>query len=454
VFATIRLFTCFAALSLLAQQSGDPILVKSVEPDYSDLGNQPYVIDQQRVEVLVDGEGVPVHVTGRLPHKLVQALAQYRFRQNSKGYRVAMTIPLRVPVSEFEGRERVYLEAPRDALTLTTAASVAEIESRLSPNADSIPQRVSLLARAARSEGEAAAGIRGRQIAWLVQNQPAEGVLGSSAALINEAEGPLPDAAAFARVRGLWLDALAKNPNDVKVLEHASLFLRLGDPAEAERMLLTRMNVTHETPIWLGDLYALSALRVTAVDLRTGLPVAAPPQLPGSGFAVRSRTVLTESNDLRVLLSGFYSLTRAASSLQAAGRLPDGYQPLCESIRSHILALKSNANLSCDVKPPAAAKDDDGPKRMNPAVIGAQIRKQPQPSYPPEARARRIQGRVRFAAIIGKDGKIRDLQLVSGPLALYEASREAVLKWEYRPTTVEGKPVDVSTEIDVNFTLR
>ncbi len=53
--------------------------------------------------------------------------------------------------------------------------------------------------------------------------------------------------------------------------------------------------------------------------------------------------------------------------------------------------------------------------------------------------------------MIGVDGKIRDLLLVRGPLALYQSSRDAVLKWEYKPVHLNGKPVGVITNIVVNY---
>lgn len=75
------------------------------------------------------------------------------------------------------------------------------------------------------------------------------------------------------------------------------------------------------------------------------------------------------------------------------------------------------------------------------------------PKYPPEAKQERIQGTVRFTATIGKDGHIVDLQLVSGHPLLAQAAREAVAQWVYRPTLLNGDPVEVVTQIDVNFTL-
>jgi protein TonB len=75
------------------------------------------------------------------------------------------------------------------------------------------------------------------------------------------------------------------------------------------------------------------------------------------------------------------------------------------------------------------------------------------PIYPPLAKQARIQGTVRFTAIIGKDGSIQNLQLVSGHPLLVPAAQDAVRQWLYRPTLLNGEPVEVITQIDVNFTL-
>ena len=75
------------------------------------------------------------------------------------------------------------------------------------------------------------------------------------------------------------------------------------------------------------------------------------------------------------------------------------------------------------------------------------------PVYPPLAKAARIQGSVQFTAIIGKDGQVRNLQLISGHPLLVEAARTAVEQWQYKPTLLNGQPVEVVTQVDVNFTL-
>ena len=76
------------------------------------------------------------------------------------------------------------------------------------------------------------------------------------------------------------------------------------------------------------------------------------------------------------------------------------------------------------------------------------------PPYPPLAKQARIQGTVELSAIIGKDGRVQDLKVVRGHPLLVQSALEAVKNWIYRPTMLNGEPVEVSTTIDVNFTLQ
>ncbi len=90
--------------------------------------------------------------------------------------------------------------------------------------------------------------------------------------------------------------------------------------------------------------------------------------------------------------------------------------------------------------------------------VGGQVQEQNliakvDPVYPPLAMQARIQGTVRFSATIGKDGRVSNLQLISGHPLLIEAAKTALLQWIYRPTLTNGNAVDVVTTVDVNFTL-
>ncbi len=75
------------------------------------------------------------------------------------------------------------------------------------------------------------------------------------------------------------------------------------------------------------------------------------------------------------------------------------------------------------------------------------------PVYPRPACQIRIQGSVHLAAIIGADGRIRELQVLSGHPLLVPAAVDAVRQWAYEPTLLNGTPVEVMTDITVTFSL-
>jgi protein TonB len=86
-------------------------------------------------------------------------------------------------------------------------------------------------------------------------------------------------------------------------------------------------------------------------------------------------------------------------------------------------------------------------------VQAARLVNKVQPSYPPLARQTRISGTVRLHAIIGKDGSVQQLEVMSGHPLLVQAALDAVRQWKYQPTTLNGDAVEVDTTIDVIFSL-
>jgi protein TonB len=76
-----------------------------------------------------------------------------------------------------------------------------------------------------------------------------------------------------------------------------------------------------------------------------------------------------------------------------------------------------------------------------------------QPQYPPLARQARVQGMVVLRAMISREGKIENLQVVSGHPMLVQSAMNAVLQWRYRPYYLNNEPVEVETQVTVNFTL-
>jgi protein TonB len=76
-----------------------------------------------------------------------------------------------------------------------------------------------------------------------------------------------------------------------------------------------------------------------------------------------------------------------------------------------------------------------------------------EPVYPPLARNARIQGAVVLEAVIGKDGAMENLRLISGHPMLVPAAIQAVSQWRYRPYILNGDAIEVETQITVNFIL-
>jgi len=100
-----------------------------------------------------------------------------------------------------------------------------------------------------------------------------------------------------------------------------------------------------------------------------------------------------------------------------------------------------------------ASPSSPSAKTISPAVVQGLLIHKVRPDYPENARMAGIQGPVVMKAIIGKDGKVRNLEVVSGPAPLRSAALAAVEPWRYKPYYVNGEPMDVASTITVNFRL-
>ena len=79
--------------------------------------------------------------------------------------------------------------------------------------------------------------------------------------------------------------------------------------------------------------------------------------------------------------------------------------------------------------------------------------KQVQPSYPPNALRMRIEGSVQLMATLAKNGDIAEIKVLSGDPQLAQAAASAVKQWKYKPYLLNGEPVEIQTQITVNFKL-
>jgi len=103
--------------------------------------------------------------------------------------------------------------------------------------------------------------------------------------------------------------------------------------------------------------------------------------------------------------------------------------------------------------PPPPPKQTAQRIRVGGQVQQANLIHQVMPQYPQIAKTAHISGTVILHAIIDKDGSVQELQYISGPPLLMRAAMDAVRQWRYRPTLLNGDPVQVDTTISVVFTL-
>jgi TonB family protein len=110
------------------------------------------------------------------------------------------------------------------------------------------------------------------------------------------------------------------------------------------------------------------------------------------------------------------------------------------------------------VPAPSSAAMASGADTARRITIGGNVQQaklisQPRPVYPPLAKQARISGVVQLQAILASDGTVKNLTVISGHPLLVPAALESVRQWVYQQTLLNGEPVEVMTQIDVNFTL-
>jgi TonB family protein len=468
-----------ASQPLLAENDDSPpVPISQPEPEYGPELSKYYLLTPTRITLVIDDQGIPLSLspTSSLSDNIISAISRWRFRSGKKdGANVPSSMTLMYPVRTLldAAHERTVQRRPSyltkdlakamESGTGLDSGQAEVLEQNLATDAKSVEARSNLLiysTETAATNSKDAAERRARQIEFLVQNLPEERVLANPLVTINSTAGPLPDPEAYRQVRNLWLQQLSSKPIDPIILEHATYFLRISDPEKTEQLLLPALKEVPDALIWLGDLYGLAILGVNGLDLKTGLAVSAGPSLPVTEFARKARSgLMASTTDLKILLSALNTFTANGRSLIRASALPDGYAPLCQQLLAQVKELYPNTAISCD--PSTAAPENVAPFLPGPPqrirvggnVQQANLIKKVTPEYPPDAKSRGIQGVVRFTALINKNGTIANLTLVSGPLPLYKSAHDAVLRWTYRPTTLNRTPVEVVTTIDVNYTL-
>lgn len=440
-----------AVLASVTWAQESPIL-KAVEPEWQFAADEQVVSAPMSVELIVLPNGMPYEVygEGRLPVELLRALANYEMRPNTKAYSTRFLVEVKESIDNVAagGRWAGDVSRLQDAVAQMDAAKAAAMEMALTDDATSLDAR-SVLVLWAAGKGENRE-IRARQVAWLVEHAPEAEVLRHPSAWIDGGADADSNPQAYARIRQLWLDRIRSGAASPKVIGAAAMFLRVRDPQIAESLLQSAANASYlATPV-LGEVYALAALGVPRLDAKTGNGVAPASPVRIGDFGSKARAVLAESTDVWLLHGARFAMQLMRSSTEAD--IP-GFEALCADVIRQLKLLQKSAPDHCGGANPEPAPDLPSPVRVRPAIAAASVVRQPRPAYPDEWRKRGIQGRVKFTAIIGRDGRIKKLNLVSGLLPLVAAAYDAVSQWEYRPTRINGEAVEVLTDIEFNFTL-
>ncbi len=113
----------------------------------------------------------------------------------------------------------------------------------------------------------------------------------------------------------------------------------------------------------------------------------------------------------------------------------------------------SNIVSSAPVSVPVPAPPPTEMLKVSQGVTQGMVTKRVQPIYPHQAMQMHISGSVQLLAVISKTGSISSVKVVSGDPILARAAAEAVKQWKYKPYTLNNEPVDIQTQVTVNFRL-
>jgi TonB family protein len=352
--------------------------------------------------------------------------------------------------------ESPYLRSLIAGMKLT-AADVAAQERYLETNPEDLAARGRLIAYYFMN---AVREPRLKHILWLIERHPESELAGFASAGISPRSGVLNDQADYERARSLWRRQTAQYSSDARVLGHAVQFYLQpgGDFDEAERLLKSARLLEPKQQAWTDQLSSLYVRVIlgSAVGHGPGIPNG----MANPAFAERVKSELETSTDAALVSSTASRLSSTARNLSQSPQL-SSVTDLAERLtkRSEQLAgvrriaLAPSSPAAKQPPPPQVEATAVRPLPVDGPVQAAKLLKRVVPEYPDAAKQARIQGVVRLAITVGKDGNVIDIQAMGGHPLLAPAAMDAVRQFVYQPTWLNGQPVEVTSVVDVNFTL-
>jgi TonB family protein len=210
------------------------------------------------------------------------------------------------------------------------------------------------------------------------------------------------------------------------------------------------VTVSFTLPADAGNPTSAANLEAAKRRAETASPVPQPQRMSFDGRTLRSVDVLGLSQALQQELLARLPLHQGDTITELSlKQTAEAVSQFDEHLRMTTVPLSSGEAIIQIAAPGAAPSLIKVGGNMQQTKLVSQAR----PVYPPEAKAQRIQGKVQLQAIIAKDGTVQSLQVLSGDPLLVTSAMDAVKQWVYQPTLLNGQPVEVQTQIDVNYTL-
>lgn len=360
---------------------------------------------------------------------------------------------------------------------LLSPEQVAQMESSLVANPADREMRLRLL-RHYLALAPTQAGVRAPfqaarldHVLYFIENAPADLVSASQLTYVPGREGPFADAGDHANVRSAWIRAGDRFPTDAAVLMNATRFLYREDPEEAERLLsrVAEQDASNrKVAANLGFLYAMDILGLISPS---GGPGGRAPEVR-ERLREHARIELDRSRNVFVLAGAGTALPNLFPRTEMV-RVPDGGRSVFElaaalmararelgpqeaELRGPMPLIREFQEFQQEEKAEAQAPVPAPGGRaivVDAATQASKLVERPEAVLPPEAVEARITGSVRFDVVIGLDGRVESASLVSGHPLLVQAALEAVRRYRYQPTLLNGAPVKVNTQAAVPFPL-